>query len=125
MEQERHVKLPKVGDVATGTVAKVFPTYALLLFDDGWTGLLHISELSHSFVRSFTAFVTIGTIYSVKVIAVDEQSGKIQVSLKQMTSGERARSFSHRSVDPAEVSFDSLREALPRWIDQQNKEQQA
>ena len=116
------IPLPKVGDVAVGTVVKVYPTYAILLFDDGWTGLLHISELSHSFIRSFTAFVTIGTIYSVKVIKVDEAEGKVHVSLKQMTSSERKRSFAHKPIEAGEVSFDALREKLPEWINQQNKE---
>jgi general stress protein 13 len=123
MESEEKVnKLPRIGEVAVGTVVKVYPTYAIMLFDDGWTGLLHISELSHSFIRSFTSFVTIGTIYSVKVIDVDEEKGKVHVSLKQMSAAERKRSFSHRPIDPSEQSFDSLREHLPLWIQMQNKE---
>ena len=124
MENQTRVTLPPVGTVATGTVVKVFPTYALLLFDDGWTGLLHISELSHSFIRSFTAFVTIGTIYSVKVIAIDSTSGKIHVSLKAMSASDRKRSFSHAPIVEGDISFDSLRDALPGWIIQQNKELQ-
>ena len=122
MESEKRIVLPKVGDIAVGTVVKVFPTYAIMLFDEGWTGLLHISELSHSFIRSFTSFVTIGTIYSVKVVHVDEEAKKVHVSLKQVTASERKRSFSHREIDPSEISFDSLREHLPRWIEEQNKE---
>ena len=122
MESEKGIVLPKVGDIAVGTVVKVFQTYAIMLFEEGWTGLLHISELSHSFIRSFTSFVTIGTIYSVKVINVDEEAKKVHVSLKQVTAGERKRSFSHREIDPSEISFDSLREHLPRWIEEQNKE---
>lgn len=122
MESKEIVALPKVGDIAVGTVVKVFQTYAIMLFEEGWTGLLHISELSHSFIRSFTSFVTIGTIYSVKVVSVDEKAKKVHVSLKQVTAGERKRSFSHREIDPSEISFDSLREHLPGWIEEQNKE---
>ena len=81
--------MPKVGDVATGTVVKVFSSYAILLFEEGWTGLLHISELSSKFIRSFTSYVTVGTIYSVKVIAIDENGG-VRVSLKQMTVTEES-----------------------------------
>ncbi|MCR5347999.1 MAG: S1 RNA-binding domain-containing protein [Bacilli bacterium] len=121
MESEKKsVTLPNVGDVVTGTVVRVYPTYAILLFDEGWTGLLHISELSHSFIRSFTSFVTIGTIYSVKVISVDQESGRVHVSLKQVTSGERKRSFAHKPIAQSEISFDALRENLPGWIKEQN-----
>jgi len=114
--------MPSVGDIAVGTVVKVFQSYAIMLFDDGWTGLLHISELSHSYIRHFTSFVTIGSIYSVKVIQIEESTGKIHVSLKQMTTGERRKSFSHRPISESEISFDTLRDSLPRWIEEQNKE---
>ena len=113
---------PQIGMVVTGTVVKVFPTYAIMLFDEGWTGLLHISELSHSFIRSFTSFVTVGTIYTVKVVDVSAAGTKVHVSLKQVTNSERKHSFAHRPIDPSEVSFDSLREHLPCWIEKQNKE---
>lgn len=115
-------KLPEVGEIAVGTVVKVFQSYAIMLFDDGWTGLLHISELSHSYIRHFTSFVTIGSIYSVKVIQIDEVTGKVHVSLKQMSSSERKRSFSHRPIEDHEISFVALRDNLPRWIEEQNKE---
>ncbi len=122
MEEQEKLKLPKVGELHSGTVVKVFATYAILLFDDGWTGLLHISELSHSYIRSFTSFVTIGTIYNVKVIDVDQATGKVHVSLKQLTSSERRHFFPHDPVPEEEVSFDALKEQLPHWIDQQIKE---
>ncbi|MBE6127608.1 MAG: S1 RNA-binding domain-containing protein [Erysipelotrichaceae bacterium] len=122
MEGEKAIKLPAVGTVAVGTVAKVYPTYAILIFDEGWTGLLHISELSNSYIRSFTSFVTIGTLYSVKVIRVDASTHKVHVSLKQVTQSERRNAFCHRVVPRSDISFDSLREHLPLWIEQENKE---
>ena len=51
--------LPKVGECAIGTVVAVYSSYAILLFDEGWTGLLHISEVSFNYIRSFTSFITI------------------------------------------------------------------
>lgn len=122
MEEKAQVRMPRVGDVALGTVVKVFQSYAIMLFDDGWTGLLHISELSHSYIRHFTSFVTIGSLYSVKVISIDEDTNKVHVSLKQMNAGERRRSFAHKEVAKEDISFDTLRSNLPRWIEQQNKE---
>ena len=53
---------PKVGDVVTGTVVRVYPSYAILLFDEGWTGLLHISELSYGYVHHFAGMVNVGSI---------------------------------------------------------------
>lgn len=110
--------LPKVGDLASGTVVRVYPNYAILLFDEGWTGLLHISELSHSFIRSFTNFVTIGSIYSVKVIEVDEEKGSVRVSLKRMSASDKKKAFRHSRIKKDEVSFEALANALPRWIEE-------
>lgn len=112
---------PKVGDVAIGTVVKVFPTYAILLFDEGWTGLLHISELSSSYIRSFTSFVTIGSVYNVKVIAVDEQTGATRVSLKQMGAVDRKKLFRHKKIEPSEIDFSDLEKRLPEWIKAENQ----
>ncbi|MBO5528854.1 MAG: S1 RNA-binding domain-containing protein [Bacilli bacterium] len=121
-ETNQSVKGPVVGLVTTGTVIRVYPTYAIMLFDDGWTGLLHISELSHSYIRSFTSFVSVGSIYTVKVIDVFDNGNRVNVSLKQVSNSERKRCFSHKPIDPSEISFESLKACLPYWIEQQNKE---
>ena len=113
---------PQVGDIATGTVVRVYSSYAILYFDDGWTGLLHISELSHNFIRSFTRFVTIGSIYNVKVISVDEEGKNVRVSLKQMTSSDKRRVFHHQIIHPEDVDSSELMARLPKWIEEQNKE---
>lgn len=122
MEIQTKIKLPEVGTCAIGTVVRVYQSYAIMLFDDGWTGLLHISELSNSFIHRFTAFVTIGTIYCVKVISVDETLGKIHVSLKRVTASDRKRAFAHTPINPLDIEFRSLQASLPEWIKQQNKE---
>jgi len=116
------MELPKVGDLAIGTVVKVYPSFAILLFEEGWTGLLHISELSNAFIHSFTNFVKVGSIYHVKVIAVDEESEAVRVSLKQVTPGERKRSFRHRAVENDTIDFSELEKRLPEWIAEQNEE---
>lgn len=111
---------PNVGDIATGTVIKVYPTYAILLFDEGWTGLLHISELSNNFIHSFSSFVTAGSIYSVKVLSISEDGKNIRVSLKAMTSQDKRRAFRHKRIPQEEIDFSALEEQLPLWISQEN-----
>ena len=113
---------PKVGDIATGTVVRVYSSYAILYFDEGWTGLLHISELSHNFIRSFTRFVTIGSIYNVKVISVDEEGKNVRVSLKQMTSADKRKAFHHQAVHREDIDPTELMARLPQWIEEENKE---
>ena len=114
-------KLPKVGETYIGTVVSVYTSYAIMLFDEGWTGLLHISEVSTSYIRSFASYITIGSIYNVKVIAVDEDSGQVRVSLKQMTNSERRKSFRHCPVDSQDIDFAPLAKMLPLWIAKENE----
>lgn len=114
-------KLPKVGETYIGTVVSVYTSYAIMLFDEGWTGLLHISEVSTSYIRSFASYITIGSIYNVKVIAVDEDSGQVRVSLKQMTNSERRKSFRHCPVDSEDIDFAPLAKMLPLWIAEENE----
>lgn len=115
------MSLPKVGQIAEGVVVKVYPRYAIMLFEEGWTGLLHISELSYSYIRHFSGYVSVGNIYNVKVIAVDEQTNSVRVSLKQMTNADRRSAFHHQKVDPGEVDFMALGNRLPKWIKAENE----
>jgi predicted RNA-binding protein with RPS1 domain len=114
------MNLPLLNEVYEGTVVRVYPHYAILLFDEGWTGLLHISELSNNFVHSFTSFVTVGNIYQVKVIAVDAGTQNVKVSLKAMTAADRHKALKRKKIDPNEVDFKALEASLPDWIKAEN-----
>ena len=120
-QEKQPAKLPAVSTIASGVVVRIYPTYAILLFEDGWTGLLHISELSHNFIRHFSSFVTMGAIYNVKVISVDEERGNIRVSLKQMTTMDKRKAFAHKKVPMEEIDCSALMERLPEWIKQENE----
>ena len=110
----------KVGDIIEGTVVRVYPRYAILLFNEGRTGLLHISELSNNFIRNFTAFVQVGNIYKVKVIEEEKEQNFLKVSLKQMTPQERHHQLARIPIDESRISFEELAKKLPNWIKEEN-----
>jgi predicted RNA-binding protein with RPS1 domain len=112
--------MSKEGDVIVGTVVRVYPKYAIMLFDDDETGLLHISELSNDYVRNFTGFVHVGNIYKVKVIQVDEAKGFMKVSLKRLTEAERRDGLTKHHIDPKTVDFTELEKRLPDWVKDEN-----
>jgi predicted RNA-binding protein with RPS1 domain len=114
------MKHSEVGDILEGTVVRVYPKYAILLFDDGETGLLHISELSNSFVRNFTGYVQVGNIYKVKVIAYDETKAFMKVSLKQLSGEEKRSPLAKRRVEAKDIDFAELEKQLPEWIKEEN-----
>ena len=108
--------LPKIGDVIQVVVCRVCHSYAIMLFDEGYTGLLHISELSHKFIRSFSGYCKVGNIYTVKVIDVDEEKGSVRVSLKQMTANDRRKTLKPEPIDESKIDFTALQERLSNWI---------
>lgn len=111
------MKLPQVGDIVVGVVAKVYHNYAIMVFEDDYTGLLHISELSNRFIRSFTGYCKVGNVYTVKVIAVDQERMNVKVSLKQMNSLERRQTLKGEMVPEGKIDATKLLEKLPDWIE--------
>lgn len=114
----------KVGDILEGTVVKVYPRYAILLFDEELTGLLHISEVSNHYIHSFTDYVKTGSIYKVKVISFDESGPSMRVSLKALTGSERRDSIARMRVKNENISCKALFEELPNWIEEENKKEE-
>lgn len=74
---------PRVGDEVTGTVTRTMAYGAFVDLGNGHTGLLHISELSRSYVRDVSAHVKTGQRVRVRVMDVDEQGRRISLSLKR------------------------------------------
>ncbi len=116
--------LPEVGDIVVGVVAKVYRNYAIMVFEDDYTGLLHISELSNRFIRSFTGYCKVGNVYTVKVIAVDKERMNVKVSLKQVNNSERKQTVKEEGVHPAKIDATLLKKKLPLWIEEAIAEQE-
>jgi predicted RNA-binding protein with RPS1 domain len=112
----------QAGAVIEGTVVRVYPSYAIMLFDDGLTGLLHVTELSNNYVHNFTGYVGVGNIYKVKVLSLDETKNFAKVSLKQVSLAERKAPLSHQAIDPSQVDFSELAKRLPEWVKEENAE---
>lgn len=112
----------KVGDVLMGTVVRVYPSYAIMLFDDDVTGLLHISELSERYVRSFTGFVQTGNIYRVRVVELDESRDEMKVSIKAVGKDERRKPIARMPIREKDISFEGLALHLGEWKERHHGE---
>jgi small subunit ribosomal protein S1 len=72
------------GAVLTGRVASVLDFGAFVDLGGGVQGLLHVSEMSWSRVSTPGAVVAAGDHIAVKVLRVDEGTGKVSLGLKQL-----------------------------------------
>ena len=70
------------GQVLTGTVRNVTDFGAFVDVGVKHDGLVHISELSNSFVRNPSDIVQVGDVVKVKVIGIDKERQKVKLSMK-------------------------------------------
>ncbi len=72
----------KEGMVLTGTVRNVIDFGAFVDIGVKHDGLVHISELSNSFVKNPSDIVSVGDIVKVKVIGINSEKQKVSLSMK-------------------------------------------
>lgn len=70
-----------VGDVVEGVVSNLTKFGAFVNLDSGLTGLVHISEISDTFVKDVSDVLETGQNVKVKVLSIDDK-GKIALSIK-------------------------------------------
>ena len=108
----------QVGDLIIGKVYNVKPYALFMSFEEGVTGLLHISEISDSFVRDIEKYGSIGDEIKVKVLSIDKENGFLRVSYKQVPPEETFTSHTNQRKAPtcSEEEFLPLKEKLDTWI---------
>lgn len=74
----------QVGTIMKGTVRNITDFGVFVDIGIKTAGLIHITELSHKFVKHPLDVVSVGDILTVMVISVDEKRGRIGLSLKQV-----------------------------------------
>ena len=70
------------GMVLTGTVRNVIDFGAFVDIGVKYDGLVHISEMSNSYIKSPSEVVSVGDIVKVKVIKIDQERKKVGLSMK-------------------------------------------
>ncbi|MDG7421428.1 30S ribosomal protein S1 [Streptococcus pneumoniae] len=75
-----------VGDVVTGKVARV-TSFGAFIDLGGVDGLVHLTELSHERNVSPKSVVTVGEEIEVKILDLNEEEGRVSLSLKATVPG--------------------------------------
>ncbi len=86
----RKQEWPEVGDLVIATVENVMDYGAYVTLDEyDKRGLLHISEISSSWIRNIRNFVREGQKVVLKVLRVDAEKGHVDLSLRRVTKREK------------------------------------
>lgn len=101
-----------IGDIVKGEITAVKQYGAFVKLEDGYIGLIHISEFSDGFVRSIEDYVTIGDVIELKVIKMNRE--KLSLSYKALHKRKKRYNIQ------LGAGFIPLREALGEWIENYN-----
>lgn len=71
------------GDIVTGVVEQIMPYGAFVRLQNGQKAMIHISQLSHKFVKSVDTVLQLHQEVKAKVVKIDER-GRIDLSLKAL-----------------------------------------
>ncbi|TYR78725.1 general stress protein 13 [Priestia megaterium] len=124
----------EIGTVTKGKVTGIQPYGAFVALDEETQGLVHISEVKHGFVKDINEHLTVGDEVNVKVLSVDESTGKIGLSIRATEPApEKTEAAAAPKKQPAKKrqatvhtestqGFNTLKEKLEEWIEQSNRE---
>ncbi len=109
----------EVGTICNGKVTSITKYGAFVALDEGKSGMVHISEVSHSYVNDINDHLQSGQSIKVKVIGIDE-NGRISLSIRKAnpspaaTSGQAGTAPKRATPrEPVELSFeDKLRQFM-------------
>lgn len=100
----------EVGAICEGKVTSITKYGAFVALEGGASGMVHISEVSNTYVNDITEHLQTGMQVKVKVIGIDEKN-RISLSIKKAepVPSRPQQSFQRptpQSAKPQEVSFE-------------------
>ena len=107
-----------VNDVIYVTIASVTPYGAFVNAEEGYTGLIHISEITGKYIKDISKYFKIGNIVEVTVIGIDEEKKQLSLS----TKGIMPVTNIQNELEEDEIGFENLMDKLPEWINETKKE---
>ena len=79
-----------VGNIVNGKIIGITNFGAFVETDGGVRGMIHISEISRSYVEDIKSVLKVGQVVTAKVISISDD-GKIALSLKQLEKADDSR----------------------------------
>jgi len=107
----------KEGDIVNGIVTG-FEKYGIFLsFENNYTGLIHISEISEHFVKNVSDYASIGDVIPCVILEHDLEHRQLKCSIKNTD-------FVHEKDLYINHGFAPLKKQLPIWMNEKLKDMQ-
>lgn len=113
----------KVGEVVSGKIAGIQSYGAFVALDNSTQGLVHISEITHGFVKDIHDFLEVDQEVKVKILDIDEEKNKISLSIRATEEAPKEQPAKKKTVSSGEndEGFNTLRDKLEEWIKKADK----
>ena len=113
-------ELYKINDIIEGVVISIRKYGVFLSFDEGYVGLLHISEISTNFVNNINRYFHLGDKVKVLVKEIDLETKFLKVSLKLLPVelNPYSKILPSKKITSylRDIDFTKLEKALPKMI---------
>ncbi|OPJ56887.1 S1 domain-containing post-transcriptional regulator GSP13 [Alkalithermobacter paradoxus] len=125
----------EINSIVTGKIIDIKPFGAFVALDEETKGLVHISQVSHGFVKDINEHLTIGQEVKVKILSIDESTGKISLSIRdanpESKRPERKPYVKHQDQPKHQNNSNNnntnnnvcLEDKLKEWLKQSNERQ--
>ncbi|WP_449537393.1 S1 domain-containing post-transcriptional regulator GSP13 [Ferdinandcohnia sp. Marseille-Q9671] len=124
----------EVGSVVKGKITGIQPYGAFVALDENTQGLVHISEVTHGFVKDINEHVKVGDEVEVKILSIDEAAGKIGLSIRATQEApekpaaapratakpKKRQAQAQQTNNESPQGFNTLKDKLEEWIEQSN-----
>lgn len=110
----------KEGDIVYGIVVGIKPYGAFVSIAQNITGLLHISEVSESYVKDINTVLQKNDSIKIKIIRISEDNQYV-FSMKQVNRSKRKTFYNKDQKKQEKImetpkGFTQLKQSLPKWI---------
>jgi len=112
------------GQVLEGKVTGLQPYGAFVALDNDTQGLVHISEVTHGYVKDINEYLSIGDTVKVKILTIDGEKNKMSLSIRateEAPANNNAKSASKSKPTQQRTEstgFNTLKGKLEEWIEQ-------
>lgn len=113
----------EIGQIIEGKVTGIQPYGAFISLNEKVQGLVHISEVTHGYVKDINDHLEVGENVKVKILNIDEKNNKISLSIRATEEPPKVKTKApkRKATQPqndGNAGFNSLKGKLEEWIKQ-------
>lgn len=105
------------GKIVRATVTGIEIYGIFVSLDEYYSGLIHISEISHGFVKDIHDYVNVGDEINVEVLEVDDELCHLKLSIKNINY-KKTNKPKKKKIIETQLGFRTLQYKLPIWIEE-------